>query len=302
MIEPTSDRMSRIVDDGNYDNGSPTTSHSSSPVRAAFQQGGTQAFVTLENEMLTDCDYNGNLPPLLEHCLAEVDERITFKPTENDEYSCRLHIQNIAQGSSSIVFKIKTTSPDRYRVRPTIAVIEPGATAKVPITTYPGVSASQIGRDRFQVQVCILPKDMVNEESCESMNSSNQSLHNSNLADLTSVFKKLINSPGTAIDTFKVAVGVEARAGDTAVGGPTVSMNEERMRKGLDDLEKKITDSVYNKVQPKVDRMMLMMYVIVAVLVVLLAMQWLNSRRSVVDCGQACPDFVPRSECSANNN
>lgn len=40
-----------------------------------------------------------------EHCLAEVDERITFKPTENDEYGCRLHIQNIAQGTS-IIFKV----------------------------------------------------------------------------------------------------------------------------------------------------------------------------------------------------
>lgn len=42
---------------------------------------------------------------ILEHCLAEIDERITFKPTENDEYGCRLHIQNIAHGTS-IIFKV----------------------------------------------------------------------------------------------------------------------------------------------------------------------------------------------------
>lgn len=43
------------------------------------------------------------------------------------------------------------------------------------------------------------------------------------------------------MDTFKVAVSVEPRPGDTGVaGGPTVSMNEEKMRQGLDDLEKKV--------------------------------------------------------------
>lgn len=174
-----------------------------------------------------------------EHCLAEVDERITFKPTDNDEYSCRLQIQNVTQGCS-IIFKIKTTSPDRYRVRPTIAVIEDGGTAKVPITSQAGLSAAQIQRDRFQVQICVLPKDMLNEESCESVNSSTQSLYkSSNFADLNSIFKRVINQSGTAVDTFKVAVSVEPRPGDTGAG-PTVSMNEERMRKGLDDLEKKV--------------------------------------------------------------
>lgn len=146
--------------------------HSGSPPRSTFAQhhGGAS--------MITP-----------EHCLAEVDERILFKSNENDEYTCRLHIQNIAPGSNSIVFKIKTTSPDRYRVRPTIAVIEPGGTAKVPITSQAAVSAAQIQRDRFQVQVCILPKDMVNDESCESVSSSTQSLQNSNYSDLSSIFK-----------------------------------------------------------------------------------------------------------------
>ncbi len=35
---------------------------------------------------------------------------------------------------------------------------------------------------------------------------------------------------------------MEGRPGDTGAVGPTVSMNEERMRKGLEDLEKKVRE------------------------------------------------------------
>lgn len=72
-------------------------------------------------------------------------------------------------------------------MRPTIAVIEPGGLAKVPITSQS--NAAQIQRDRFQVQVCILPKDMVNDESCESVSSSTLSLSNTNYTDLSAIFK-----------------------------------------------------------------------------------------------------------------
>lgn len=35
---------------------------------------------------------------------------------------------------------------------------------------------------------------------------------------------------------------MEGRPGETGAVGPTVSMNEERMRKGLEDLEKKVRE------------------------------------------------------------
>ena len=54
-----------------------------------------------------------------------------------------------------IVFQIKTTSPDKYRVRPSAGVIAAGAGLNITVHIQSGYSASQLVRDKFLVMACV---------------------------------------------------------------------------------------------------------------------------------------------------
>lgn len=78
---------------------------------------------------------------------------------EQSEASASLHLKNIS--SASLAFKVKTTSPDRYRVRPSGGVLSASCTQRVQITLsdsarhLPNVTA-----DRFLLQLVPLPEQM----------------------------------------------------------------------------------------------------------------------------------------------
>ena len=50
-----------------------------------------------------------------------------------------------------VAYKVKTTAPEHYRVKPTVGVIEPGQSVEVSVQLTPG-SAVTASRDRFLVQ------------------------------------------------------------------------------------------------------------------------------------------------------
>jgi len=55
-----------------------------------------------------------------------------------------------------IAYKVKTTAPEHYRVKPTVGVIEPGKSVEVSVQLTPG-SAVTASRDRFLVQSTAIP-------------------------------------------------------------------------------------------------------------------------------------------------
>jgi hypothetical protein len=61
----------------------------------------------------------------------------------------------------TIQFQIKTTSPERYRVKPIIFVLSRNAKGLVNIETHAGVSATTMTKDRFQIQVAVVPANML---------------------------------------------------------------------------------------------------------------------------------------------
>ncbi|GMT00478.1 hypothetical protein PENTCL1PPCAC_22652, partial [Pristionchus entomophagus] len=83
---------------------------------------------------------------------------ITFKGPYTDVVTSYLKIQN--PQSKTICFKVKTTAPKQYCVRPNSGVLKPGETANIsvmlqPIDTIPADAA----KHKFMVQSCYAPAE-----------------------------------------------------------------------------------------------------------------------------------------------
>ncbi|XP_021943222.1 motile sperm domain-containing protein 2 [Folsomia candida] len=217
------------------------------------------------------------------NCLVDVEDRVVFRPSESadDQYIAQLTVKNISPNGDALIIKIKTTSPERYRVKPIIFILNRNAKGCVSIETHSGVSATTMTKDRFQVQVAIIPQNML--PSTESKSSS------INTNDLGHNFRQILHS-GTQFETYRVNVAVDARPGDTGPGaaGNSIALNDERLRRGLEDLERKITDSVAKQVTAKIDRIERMLMIAGAVIVILLLCLSIYLWRLAGDCSKSC--------------
>lgn len=55
--------------------------------------------------------------------------------------------------------QIKTTSPDRFRVRPTSGLLQPGVTAKITVVLQSGYQIQSIFIDKFLIMAMITEKE-----------------------------------------------------------------------------------------------------------------------------------------------
>ncbi|XP_072946728.1 motile sperm domain-containing protein 2-like [Epargyreus clarus] len=98
---------------------------------------------------------------------------VEFK-TDGDEISGEFTIKNM--DDSAISFKIRTTSPEKYRVRPSSGLLGIGAMQTVIITVQPGFNVSCVNKDRFLVLALQIPKiDISQTELSELWQSSSKS-------------------------------------------------------------------------------------------------------------------------------
>lgn len=80
---------------------------------------------------------------------------IVFK-TDNDEVSGQFTITNM--DDSAISFKIRTTSPEKFRVRPSSGTLAQGASQTVLIVVQSGFQMRTVTKDRFLVMSVQIPK------------------------------------------------------------------------------------------------------------------------------------------------
>lgn len=80
---------------------------------------------------------------------------IVFK-TDNDEVSGQFTITNMDEGALS--FKIRTTSPEKFRVRPSSGTLAPGVSQTVLIVVQSGFQMRTVSKDRFLVMSVQIPK------------------------------------------------------------------------------------------------------------------------------------------------
>lgn len=82
--------------------------------------------------------------------LSPVNE-LVFSGGRDKELVCTLSLSNTSQNPAA--FKIKTTAPRRYKVRPNLALIQPKSATKVQVLLVPSQSNSSISEDKFLVQI-----------------------------------------------------------------------------------------------------------------------------------------------------
>ena len=85
-----------------------------------------------------------------------VEEQNGF--TLKSDFICRLTIENSSDGP--LVYKIKTTSPDKYKVRPSMYCLGAGSTSTVEIAAQ-STTASALVRDKFLITAVAVEQEGV---------------------------------------------------------------------------------------------------------------------------------------------
>ncbi|KAG5880678.1 hypothetical protein JTB14_028433 [Gonioctena quinquepunctata] len=91
---------------------------------------------------------------------------ITFVKDGNELVST-LELQNV-DGSTHISYKLKTTSPEKFRVKPSTGCLAPGESTTVTVTLLPGFQLGGLSRDKFLVMnTAIDPNETCNVDAAE---------------------------------------------------------------------------------------------------------------------------------------
>lgn len=93
------------------------------------------------------------------------NDTIIFK-NDNDEISGQFTITNM--DDSAVSFKIRTTAPEKFRVRPSSGCLASGSSQTVLIVVQPGIQLTAVTKDRFLVMSIQIPKvDLTPKELTE---------------------------------------------------------------------------------------------------------------------------------------
>lgn len=61
-------------------------------------------------------------------------------------------------------FQLKTTSPEKFRVRPSVGYLTPGAKATVHVTLLPGFQLGGLSRDKFLVMSTVIDSNEMKQD------------------------------------------------------------------------------------------------------------------------------------------
>lgn len=86
---------------------------------------------------------------------------MAFTKVEND-FIGTLELKNIS--SKLITYKVKTTSPDKFRVRPSNGILDPGSGLRVNVVLQPGHQISSVLKDKFLVMGMVLASNTTDKD------------------------------------------------------------------------------------------------------------------------------------------
>uniref|UniRef100_A0A6M2DWX2 Putative vesicle-associated membrane protein-associated protein b/c n=1 Tax=Xenopsylla cheopis TaxID=163159 RepID=A0A6M2DWX2_XENCH len=93
-------------------------------------------------------------------------ETITFQKDGNEMIGT-ITVTNKDPGS--ITYKVKTTSPEKFRVRPSTGPLTPGASVTISVTLQPGYHSTGLAKDKFLVMGIALPTEGQGEMSAQQL-------------------------------------------------------------------------------------------------------------------------------------
>ncbi|KAL0388704.1 UNVERIFIED_CONTAM: Vesicle-associated protein 2-2 [Sesamum radiatum] len=102
--------------------------------------------------------------------LVEIQPReLKFIVEVKKQSVCTVHLANVS--GQYVAFKVKTTSPKKYCVRPNVGIIKPKSTCDFTVTMQAQKSASSEMqcKDKFLIQSTVVPFGTTEEEITSSM-------------------------------------------------------------------------------------------------------------------------------------
>ncbi|XP_073313098.1 uncharacterized protein [Primulina huaijiensis] len=102
--------------------------------------------------------------------LVEILPReIKFVFEVKKQSSCAVHLANVTE--QYVAFKVKTTSPKKYCVRPNVGIIKPNSTCDFTVTMQAQKYApsEMLCKDKFLIQSTVVPFGTIEEEIVPSM-------------------------------------------------------------------------------------------------------------------------------------
>lgn len=82
-------------------------------------------------------------------------ETIVFQKNSNNELTGNVHILNVSK--KAVTYKVKTTAPDKYRVRPSSGTLSPITSANINVVIQKGQQIQPVNKDKFLVMCMALP-------------------------------------------------------------------------------------------------------------------------------------------------
>jgi len=82
-------------------------------------------------------------------------ETIIFQKNNNNEFTGNVHILNVSK--KAVTYKVKTTAPDKFRVRPSAGTLSPMTSANINVVIQKGQQIQPINKDKFLVMCMALP-------------------------------------------------------------------------------------------------------------------------------------------------
>ena len=106
----------------------------------------------------------GNINNNQDILLISPAQEVIFSSSSTGELSAKIQIQNIS--SKALGYKIKTTSPEKYRVRPSTGSLGPGSQATIEIQVSGGqggaaLTPASLVRDKFLITAVAVEQDGV---------------------------------------------------------------------------------------------------------------------------------------------
>lgn len=129
---------------------------------------------------------------------------IIFK-NENEELSGSIVITNM--DDSAVSFKIRTTSPEKFRVRPSSGTLATGASQTIMIVVQPGFHLKTVPKDRFLIMSIQIPKLSLTQQ------------------ELTEIWQK---SSGSKVDEYRLKCSFPDKEKELTKNGNLIELKDEK--------------------------------------------------------------------------
>ncbi|CRK92777.1 CLUMA_CG006279, isoform A [Clunio marinus] len=203
-------------------------------------------------------------------------DTIIFQKSNSNDLTGNVHILNVSQ--KALTYKVKTTAPDKYRVRPSSGTLSSMTSVNINVVVQKGQQIQPINKDKFLVMCMVLPEGqpLTNDEVSNmwkevSANSSEVEQHRLKCAIPTGITTATINNPDMSSETFTEAGIINVLSNDISHNGmkQSVSQSQQHLHATINQLNESLNQlNQQIKAQHSLQWMSIFMFIVISIVIV----------------------------------